>query len=89
MAATGARFSPNPNDPALVEHERTYKVFNVIVRWCMTLLAATLSFLTLWFATTAGFIGAAVVGLIILYLGYNFLVRNEEHKPLDVWTPGR
>ena len=89
MATTGSPFSPNPNDPQLVQHEQTYKAFNIIMRWRMTLTAAVLSFLTLWFATRAGFIGAAVVGLIILYLGYNFLVRNEAHKPLDVWQPGR
>ena len=82
-------FSPNPNDPILVEHERTYKGFNILLRWCMTLLAAGLSFLTLWFATSAGFIGGAVTGLIVFFLGYNFLVRNEEHKPLDVWQEGR
>lgn len=87
--ASGSPFQPNPNDPILVEHERTYKGFNILIRWCMTLLAAGISFLTLWFATTAGFIGGAITGLIVLYLGYNFLVRNEEHKPLDVWEQGR
>jgi hypothetical protein len=87
--ATGSPFNPNSNDPDLASHERAYKGFNILLRWCMTLLAASISFLTLWFATGAGFIGAAVVGLIVLYVGYNFLVRHEEHQPLDIWTEGR
>lgn len=87
MAAT--RLAPSSNDQDLLAHERTYKTFNVILRWAMTLLAASIAFVTLWFATGAGFIGAAVVGLIILFGGYAFLVKHEEHQPLDVWTEGR
>ena len=87
--ATGSSFSPDPQDPELVAHERTYKAFNILLRWCMTLLASTIAFLTLWFATSAGFIGAAVVGLIVLFVGFQVLVRHEEHQPLDVWTEGR
>lgn len=87
--ATGSPFTPNSNDPELVAHERTYKAFNILLRWCMTLLAASISFLTLWFATAAGFIGGAVIGLIVFYLGWNFLVRHEAHQPLDVWQEGR
>ena len=87
--AAGSSFAPNPNDQDLLAHERTYKTFNIILRWCMTLLAAVIAFTTLWFATAAGFWGGAVVGLIILFGGYNFLVKHEEHQPLDVWTEGR
>lgn len=82
-------FSPNPNDPELVAHERTYKAFNILIRWSMTLLAAGISFLTLWLATDAGFLGGAVTGLIVFVLAWNFLVRHEEHQPLDVWQEGR
>ena len=87
--ATGSPFTPNPNDPQLVDHERTYKGFNILLRWCMTLLAASISFLTLWFATSAGFVGGAVIGLVVLFLGYRFLVQHEAHQPLDVWQEGR
>jgi hypothetical protein len=85
----GGQFPPNPADPELVAHERTYKYFNILMRWCMTLLAATISFLTLWFATKAGFLGGLVVGLIVFAVGYAFLVKHEERQPLDVWRPGR
>ena len=78
-----------PHDPELTAHERTYKTFNVILRWCMVLLATTISALTLWFATPAGFWGALVVGLIIFFGGYAFLVRHEQRQPLDPWTTGR
>lgn len=87
--AAGVPFTPNPNDQELVAHERAYKAFNVLLRWCMTLLAAGISFLTLWFATATGFIGAVVVGAIVFAVGYYFLIRHEEHQPLDVWTEGR
>jgi F0F1-type ATP synthase assembly protein I len=85
----GHGFHPNPSDPDLVMHERTYKAFNILIRWSMTLLASGISFLTLWFATGAGFIGGAVVGLIVFFVAWNFLVRHEEHQPLDVWQEGR
>ena len=88
MASTTA-FNPNPNDPELVSHERTYKVFNLLIRWSMVHLASLLAFLTLWFATGAGFLGGLVVGVAVFVLGYVFLVRKEEHQPLDVWQEGR
>jgi predicted membrane channel-forming protein YqfA (hemolysin III family) len=87
--ATAHPFTPNPSDPQLVAHERTYKVFNIILRWSMVHLASLIAFLTLWFATDAGFIAALVVGVVIFVLGYNFLVKHEEHQPLDVWQEGR
>jgi hypothetical protein len=87
--ATGSAFSPNPNDPELVSHERTYKAFNILIRWSMVHLASVISFLTLWFATGAGFLGGLVVGVVVFLLGWNFLVRHEEHQPLDVWQEGR
>ncbi|MDB5444249.1 MAG: hypothetical protein JWP86_2847 [Phenylobacterium sp.] len=81
--------STDPNDPELISHERTYRVFNILLRWSMTLLAAGISFLTLWFATGAGFVGATIIGLIVFVGGYYFLVKHEEHQPLDVWQEGR
>jgi uncharacterized membrane protein len=81
--------SPSQPDPDLVAHERTYKGFNVLLRWCMVLLAATISGLTLWFATPAGFAGGVSVAIILLLAGYLFLVRHEAHQPLDPWQSGR
>lgn len=79
----------DPNDPELLAHERTYKGFNVLLRWCMVLLAVSILTLTLWFATPAGFIGAVAVGFVTFIVGYWGLIRHEAHQPLDPWTPGR
>jgi hypothetical protein len=87
--ANGSPFNPEPQDPEVAAHERTYKAFNILLRWSMTLLAASISFLTLWFATAAGFMGALIIGAVIFALGYLVLVKTEEHKPLDVWQEGR
>jgi hypothetical protein len=73
----------------LVAHERAYHAFNVLLRWSMVHLASIIVWLTLWFATDAGFIGATVVGLIVFAVGYVVLVRHEEHQPLDPWAQGR
>ena len=78
-----------PPDAELLAHERTYHLFNMLVRWSMVLLASTIAFLTLWFATPAGFWGGLVTGLILFVLGYLGLVRHEAHQPLDVWMEGR
>ena len=84
--SAGSQSSP---DPELVAHERTYRVFNVLLRWCMVALASTITGLTLWFATPAGFMGGVFAALVLLAAGYIFLVRHEEHQPLDPWAEGR
>lgn len=76
-------------DPELIAHERTYKVFNILIRWSMLLLGDAILALTLWFSTPAGFWPALVVGVVVFVAGYLFLVRHEEHQPLDVWAVGR
>lgn len=70
--------SQSPHDQELVAHERTYEVFNVLLRWCMVLLASTITGLTLSFATSAGLLGGSLVGLILLAVGYVVLIRHEE-----------
>lgn len=81
--------SQSPHDSDLIAHEKTYKVFNVLVRWSMLLLATTILSLTLWFATPAGFWGALVIGTVVFVAGYIGLVRHEERQPLDPWAEGR
>lgn len=87
--AAGAPFNPDSNDPELLTHEQTYKAFNILVRWSMVHLASLIAFLTLWFATGAGFLGALIVGVVVFAIGYKFVVQHEEHQPLDVWQEGR
>lgn len=75
--------------PEVVTHERTYKAFNLLLRWHIVILGDLILSLTLWFVTPAGFWGALVVGLVVFALGYWFLIRHEEKQPLDVWAEGR
>jgi CHASE2 domain-containing sensor protein len=81
--------SQSPPDPELLAHERTYRVFNILLRWCMVLLASTITGLTLWFATPAGFMGGVFTGLVLLAAGYVVLIPHEEHQPLDPFQEGR
>ncbi len=75
--------------PELQAHERTYHAVNVLLRWCMLLLAVSITTLTLWFATPAGFWGGTIVGVVLFVLGYWLMVRHEEKQPLNVWKAGR
>jgi len=77
------------NKPELQAHERTYHVFNVLLRWCMLGLATAITTLTLWFATPAGFLGGVLVGIVVFAVGWWILVRREERQPLNPWQPGR
>ena len=73
----------------VVDHERTYHAFSILVRWSMLAIGNTIFWLTLWFASPAGFLGATVAAAITFVLGYIFLIRHEEKQPLNVWVEGR
>lgn len=73
------------HNPELQAHERTYRAFNLLLRWCMVGLGVAITTLTLWFATPAGFLGGAVVGVVLFVAGWWFLVRQEEKQPLNPW----
>jgi len=73
--------------PELQAHERTYHAFNLLLRWCMLGLGVSITTLTLWFATPAGFWGGAVVGVVLFAAGYWLLIHSEQRKPLNPWQP--
>ena len=75
--------------PELLAHEQTYHGFSLLLRWCMLALATTITALTLWFATPAGFLGGLLAGLAVFLIGYVVLVRHEEKQPLNLWVEGR
>ena len=77
------------DDPEVLAHERTYKAFNLLVRWSMVLIGVSILALTVWFATPGGFWGGFAAGLAGFALGYVFVIRHEEKQPLDVWAQGR
>jgi len=78
-----------PPDAELLAHERTYHVFNMVVRWTTLHLAALIAGLTVWFATPGGFLGGVATAIIVFAAGYFGVIRKEEHQPLDVWVEGR
>jgi hypothetical protein len=55
----------------------------------MLLIGDAILWLTLWFASPAGFWGATFVGVVAFVLGHHFLIRREEKQPLDLWSEGR
>lgn len=81
--------SEHPVDPELIAHEKTYHVFNMLIRWAMVHLAWVILFLTVWFATPAGFWGGLAAGLLAFIVGYLVVIRHEERQPLDPWAMGR
>src|SRR5690349_4544545 len=48
----------------VVTHEKTYHAFSMLTRWAMLVIGDGIFFFTLWFATSAGFMGAAFIGLV-------------------------
>lgn len=89
-----AAIEPNALDDAekqavLIAHEKTYHGFAVLLRWCMLGLAASISALTVWFATPGGLWGGLITFLAVWVAGYYGVVRREARQPLDPWTPGR
>jgi hypothetical protein len=73
----------------LLAHERTYHAFNMLIRWSMAVLGAGILWLTIWFASPAGFWGATAAGFVAFVLAYIFLIRKEEHQPMDTGAAGR
>jgi len=73
----------------IVAHERTYHAFSILIRWSMLVLGDLILWLTLWFASPAGFLGATAVGVAVFIAGYLILVRHEEKQPLNLWVEGR
>jgi hypothetical protein len=60
------------------EQAATYDLVMNIAKYGSLVLAAMLSFLVLWFCTGTGFLGAAIVGVVILALGIFFLRGKAE-----------
>lgn len=52
-------------------HEQvfTYALFMKLTKWGSLILGVGILFLTLWFATTWGFLGALVTSLVLLVVG--------------------
>ena len=76
MATHGADYTHG--DMEIQEHEKTYSGFLKMTKWGSLYLAAIVLTLTLWFCTPTGWLGALVVGVVLLILGT--VVLSEKHK---------
>jgi hypothetical protein len=56
--------------------ESTYDLVMTLTKWGSLAIATSVLFLTLWFCTPAGFLGALVTGVVVAVLG-SFLLRGN------------
>ncbi len=59
-------------------NQASFHAFILMSKWGSLSIAASLLFLVLWFCTSAGFIAAAISGIIVAVLGY--LLLREKPK---------
>ena len=71
----------------LLRHEASYHHFMLGLKWVLIHFASIIAFLTLWFATRAGFLGGLVVGVLIyaagVYAMRHGLGHSSEHDNPD------
>jgi hypothetical protein len=61
-------------------HEANYHRFMLAVKWFAIHCAALVAFLTLWFATSAGFFWALIAGLVIVAAGVWAMTHGMAHS---------
>jgi hypothetical protein len=76
MATHGADYTRG--EMIIEEHEKTFDGFLKLTKWGSLYLAAIVLMLTLWFCTSAGFLGAVVTAVVVLAIGT--LVLSDKHK---------
>ena len=64
----------------LARHAATYHRFMLGVKWTAIHMAALMTFLTLWFATPAGFGWGLVTGLVVLAIGIYAMNHGLAHS---------
>ncbi|HEY8614931.1 aa3-type cytochrome c oxidase subunit IV [Phenylobacterium sp.] len=57
----------------IAEQSATYNLVMGITKWGSLAIAALVLWLTLWFCTEAGFLGATVAAVVLVALGVFFL----------------
>jgi hypothetical protein len=60
------------------EQAATYNLFMNLTKWGSLALAAILTFIVLWFCTEAGFLGAAMAGVVLFVVGFFVLKKKTE-----------
>jgi Bacterial aa3 type cytochrome c oxidase subunit IV len=64
-------------------HAETYHRFMLAVKWFAIHFAAVAAFLTLWFATPAGFFWGLITGLVVLAVGIYAMTHGLAHSSED------
>jgi len=67
-------------DQDFAVHAANYHRFMLGVKWFAILFAALEAFLTLWFATPAGFLTGLIVGAVILAAGVFAMTHGLAHS---------
>lgn len=60
------------------EQVKTYEFVMGLTKWGSLTLASVLLFLTLWFCTPTGFLGALVTGVVVAVIGFLVLRGGGE-----------
>ena len=68
------------SDAELAVHAANYHRFMLGVKWFAIHFAALSAFLTLWFATSAGFLPALIVGVAIFAAGIFAMTHGMAHS---------
>ena len=55
------------------EQSATFEGFGKMTKWGSLAIASLLLTITLWFCTSAGFIGGVIPGIVLAILGFVFL----------------
>ena len=66
--------------PELARHAETYHRFMLGVKWAAIHLASLVVFLTLWFATPAGFVSGLISGLAVFGIGAYAMTHGLNHS---------
>ena len=61
-------------------HAESYHRFMLGLKWCAIHLAAMLTFLVLWFCTSAGFLAGLVGGLVVFAVGVYAMNHGLAHS---------
>ena len=76
MAGTAPDYHRGEMD--IHEQTSTYHLVMGLTKWGSLALAAFLMFITLWFCTDTGFVGAAITGVVITVLGVIVLREKKS-----------
>jgi len=76
MAEHGSDYHHGQMD--IHEQESSFQLFVGMTKWGSVFLAALLLFLTLWFCTKTGFLGALVSGVAVTAVGVLLLRDNSD-----------